>query len=120
MFSLPLRMPFGPAPAAAHRQNYVAKEFGGLWTPKTKMPCCTTLMDDLACCSETLEEHIADMDHLCARAESRGFEFKLSKGQFSEEELELWGGVCGEFGRRATPKKIEQFENWQLEASLVF
>jgi hypothetical protein len=109
-----LRMQFGPAPAPAHMQSYVAKEFGELLSPKTKMPFCTPLMDDLACSSATLEDHIADMDYLCSRAESRGFEFKLSKGQFNQEELELWGCVCGEFGRRAMPKKVEQLENWPV------
>ena len=61
--------------------------------------------------SEALGDRIADMDDLCSRAESRGFEFKVSKGQFNQEELELWGCFCGEFGRRAMPPKIEQLQN---------
>ena len=42
-------------------------------------------------------------------------------------ELELWGCVCGEKGRRAAPKKIDQLEKWptprncqQLNSFLCF
>ena len=52
------------------------------------------------------------MKCLCTKATKNGFEFKLAKGQFNQEELELWGCICGKEGRRAMPKKIEQLEKW--------
>jgi len=54
---------------------------------------------------------------LCRKAESKGFEFKLSMAQFNQVELELWGCVCGKFGPRAMEKKIEQLENWPVPTS---
>ena len=56
-----LRMPFGPAPAPAHMQSYVAKEFGELRSPVTDEPFCTPLMDDLTCSSFDFQTHVEDV-----------------------------------------------------------
>ncbi len=54
--------------------------------------------------------HINDVNHICDGAERHGFEFKLKKAQLHQPELELWGCVCGKFGRKPQVKKIVQLE----------
>jgi len=112
-----LRMPFGPSPAPAHMQSYVAKKFGELRSRVTGEAFCTPLMDDIVISSEEYETHIDDVNLVCETAEANGFEFKFAKGQFNFEELELWGCICGGFGKRAMPKKIEQLEQWPIPKS---
>ena len=55
-----LRMPFGPAPAPAEMQSYVAERFGGLMN-RSGERFCSPCMDDLKVSSATLEEHIAEI-----------------------------------------------------------
>ena len=72
------RMPFGPAPAPAEMQSYVARSFGALRDRDGK-EFCSPCMDDLKVSSKTLKEHIEHMEILCQRAASKGFEFKMKK-----------------------------------------
>ena len=67
-------MPFGPAPAPAEMQGYVARSFGALRDRDGKK-FCSPCMDDLKVSSKTLKEHIEHMEILCQRAASKGFEF---------------------------------------------
>ena len=107
-----LRMPFGPAPAPALMQSYVHKRFGGLRCVDTGGLFCSPLMDDIVVSSETLERHIKNVNQVNVAAEESGFEFKLTKAQFNQLAVELWGVICDEHGRRTMPKKILQLENW--------
>ncbi len=50
------RMPFGPAPAPAEMQGYVATKFGAL-RDNDNLKFCTPCMDNLKISSITLEEH---------------------------------------------------------------
>jgi hypothetical protein len=104
-------MPFGPAPAPAEMQGYVASVFGHLRDEDGEefVVCC---MDDLAVSSVTLVKHIRDMGRLCKEAVKRGFEFKATKGQYIQEEVNFWGCVCDGKGRRAAPKKVKQLMEW--------
>ena len=111
-----LRMPFGPAPAPAEMQSYVATRFGSL-RDRHGLPFCTPLMDDISVSSSTLEEHIEHLEQLLSTASESGFEFKLAKAQFNQEELELWGCICGAQGRRAQPRKIQQLTEWPIPTS---
>ena len=81
---LMLRMPFGPSPAPAEMQSYVARVFGSLRGRNGK-PFCTPLMDDLAVSSRDLDEHVHHMEELAKAAQAEGFEFKLTKGQFNQK-----------------------------------
>ena len=110
-------MPFGPSPAPAHMQSYVAEKFGKLRSKVTGEAFCTPLMDDIAASSANFEDHISDVSYICETARANGFEFKFSKGQFNQEELVLWGIVCGEFGKKAMPAKVEQLEKWPVPKS---
>ena len=106
-----LRMPFGPAPAPAEMQSYVANKFGNLRNKRGEefaSPC----MDDIKISSSTLEEHIAEVQQLNEEARKDGFEFKLKKGPFNQPEIEFWGCVVDGQGRRPQPEKIEQLKNW--------
>ena len=49
---------------------------------------------------------------MCEVAEKKGFEFKLAKGRFNQPEVEIWGCVCGGYGRKPTPKKVNQLKEW--------
>ena len=63
-----LRMRFGPAPAPAHMQSCVAKEFGELSSSATNEPFCTVLMRDLTCSSVDFQTHVGDVSCLCTKA----------------------------------------------------
>ncbi len=74
---LMLRLPFGPSPAPAEMQSYVARVVGALRDRNGK-PFCTPLMDELAVSSRDLEEHIHHMELLAEAAQRAGFVFESS------------------------------------------
>ena len=105
-----LRMPFGPAPAPAEMQSYVANRFGSLRSKRGEefvSPC----MDDIKISSDTFEEHIEELNILNEEARGDGFEFKLKKGQFNQSSIEFWGCVLDGDGRQPQPKKVEQLRS---------
>jgi len=116
-----LRMPFGPAPAPAEMQSYVATRFGDLRDrdgQKFVSPC----MDDLKVSSVDFEKHIDDMIRLCKRASKSNMEFKLEKGQFNRAWIKFWGKILDGVGQRLDPKKVEQLRKWPIprdQAALV-
>ena len=106
-----LRVPFGPAPAPAQMQSYVAQRFGALRNTRGQefaSPC----MDDILVSSATLEEHVDDCQCLCKSASGSGFEFKARKGQYNQKEIEFWGCICDAQGRRVQPRKVKQLSEW--------
>ena len=106
-------MPFGPAPAPAEMQGYVATKFGSL-RDKNGDEFCTPCMDDIKVSSHTLDEHIEHMSLLCEAACREGFEFKMKKAQLNLPAIEFWGSICDGEGKRAHPKKIKQLEEWPV------
>ena len=74
-----LRMPFGPAPAPAIMQSYVAQRFGNLENPKTGRKFCSPMMDDIVVSSLTIGDHIVELRVLCRAAKGVCFEFKFKK-----------------------------------------
>ena len=105
------RMPFGPAPAPAEMQSFVATRFGSLRNDQGAefvVPC----MDEILVSSLGAEQHIKDCRVLCREAAKDHFEFKCVKGQYNQPEIEFWGCICDGQGRRAQPKKVEQLANW--------
>ena len=104
-------MPFGPAPAPAEMQSYVASRFGTLRNDRGEefvSPC----MDDLKISSDTFEQHVKDCRLLCASAAKSGLEFKLAKGQFNQPSIKFWGCVLDGRGRTVEERKIKQLEEW--------
>ena len=93
-------------------QSYVARRFGELRDPITGEPVCIPLMDDLTISSFTLEEHIRHVNQVLDTAGEDRFEFKLTKGQFNQTEVILWGCICDKRGRRPQPKQIKQLDEW--------
>ena len=71
-------------------------------------------MDDLSISSWTFEEHIQDVNTVLEAAAKDGFEFKLTKGQFNQQVIVLWGCVCDKHGRRPQEKHIKQLAEWPL------
>ena len=106
-----LRMPFGPAPAPAEMQSYVATRFGGL-KDRDGALFCSPCMDDIKVSSGSFEKHIDDMRRVCDRASKSAMEFKLTKAQFNQSEIKFWGVICDGVGRRPEPKKVRQLEEW--------
>ena len=107
-----LRMPFGPAPAPPEMQSYVDRTFGTLIDPETGEQACVPLMDDLAISSRVFPEHTRHVNIVLDRAARDRFEFKLTKGQFNQSSVVLWGFICDEHGRRPQPKQVEQLRKW--------
>ena len=110
------RMPFGPSPAPAEMQGYVAQRFGSL-RDKRGIEFCSPCMDDLKISSRTFEEHVEHMEILLKEARKSGFEFKATKGQYNQLEIEFWGVICDRHGRRVVKKKIDQLEKWPVPSS---
>ena len=107
------RMPFGPAPAPAEMQSYVATRFGDLRDRdgnRFVSPC----MDDLKVSSTTFEKHVDDMVRLCEQASKSNLEFKLEKAQFNRESIKFWGYILDGQGRRLDPKKVDQLKQWPV------
>ena len=75
-------------------------------------------MDDIKVMSKSLQEHLEHMAILCVAAESVGFQFKLKKCQFNQEEITIWGIICSKDGRMAEPKKVDQLINWPEPTSV--
>ena len=76
-------MPFGPAPAPAEMQSYVANKFGSLRNRRGEefvSPC----MDDIKISSETFEEHIEEVCILNEEARSDSFEFNQVANSFGD------------------------------------
>ena len=104
-------MPFGPAPAPAEMQGYVASVFGSLRNRRGEemvSPC----MDDVLISSRDLKSHIEDCQDVNKKASSEGFEFKFKKGQYNQDRIEFWCCICDASGRRPQPRKVEQLSNW--------
>ena len=83
-----LRMPFGPAPAPAEMQSYVATVFGTLRNRRGEefvSPC----MDDILISSAEFDLHIEDCQDVNKKAAKEGFEFKFKKGQYNKDEIEF-------------------------------
>ena len=110
-------MPFGLAPAPAEMQSYVATVFGDL-RDEHGWEFVVPRMDDLKVSSATLDEHIGHLCLLCTTASRRGFEFKLTKGQYNQPEIEFWGCICDGRGRRAQPRKVQQLAEWPEPVSI--
>ena len=68
-----LRMPFGPSPAPAHMQSYVARVFGSL-RDRNGEEFLSPLMDDLKLSSKTCALHLEHLGLLCETAAKRGLE----------------------------------------------
>ena len=111
-----LRMPFGPSPAPAHRQSYVAKVFGGL-RDRNGEEFVSALMDDLKLSSVDFERHMEHLHQLCTEAEKRGFEFKAGKAQLNQAECEIWGMIGDAKGIRPQKKQLVQLEGWPVPVS---
>ena len=107
-----LRMPFGPAPAPPEMQSYVDRTFGTLVDPETGEQVCVPLMDDLGISSRVFPEHTRHVNIVLDRAARDRFEFKLTKGQFNQTEVILWGCICDKRGRRPQEKQVKQLDEW--------
>ncbi len=91
-------MPFGPAPAPPEMQSYVSRKFGTLQDPETGEKFCNPLMDELFLSSHLFCEHVRHLCQVLDEAARDGFEFKLTKGQFNQQSVLRWGGVCDNWG----------------------
>jgi len=102
-------------------QSYVARKFGSL-VDEHGVKICVPLMDDLTVSSPTFEKHVQDVNQVLGAAAQDGFEFKLTKGQFNQEVVVIWGCVCDRHGKRPQEKQIEQLSKWpfpQTESDVV-
>ncbi len=77
-----LRMPFGPAPAPAEMQSYVARVLGVLRSRVTGEPFCTPLMDDIHASSPDFTTQIDDVCLICETAEKH-YDFNSRKAPTS-------------------------------------
>ena len=67
-------------------------------------------MDDPTISSASFEKHVQHVKMVLEEASKVGFEFKLTKGQFNQPEVEVWGCICDKTGRRPKPKQVDQMK----------
>ena len=89
--------------------------FGSVRDPVSvtpEAPVVTVLMYVLKVSSHTYPEHVRQVNMLFDRAEERTAQFGVRKCVFAAEKCELWGFEIDSEGRRPTPAKLDQLENW--------
>lgn len=67
---------------------------------------CIVYVDDLAICSETLQEHIDKLTLLFKKLEAGNLRLKLSKSEFITQELKYVGYKISRFGIKVNDEKV--------------
>lgn len=113
--NFPLCAPFGPSNFPSIFHSKMDSEFGGLRDAESDDPNRTFVVvaiDDFKISSKTYPDHLRQVLLFFSKAESIGAEFKLAKCVFGAENVEFWGFILDQFGRKPSPSKIQQLREW--------
>ncbi|KIH62676.1 integrase core domain protein [Ancylostoma duodenale] len=69
-------------------------------------------IDDLIITSETVEEHLVDIDEVLTKIEIIGMKLKASKCEFAKKEITFLGFVLSKDGIRPNPEKTEAIDRY--------
>ncbi len=68
--------------------------------------CCFVYIDDLIVASESIPEHLSDLDELLTKVEAYGMTLRGEKCHFASSEVKYLGILVSKEGSRPDPKKI--------------
>jgi hypothetical protein len=95
------KMPFGlnNAPATYQRcMDYIPTGLKGIG--------CLAYLDDLACYSATIDEHVCKLRRIFERLEQAGFRIQPDECVFATDSVEYLGHIVTKNGVKPDPKKI--------------
>lgn len=107
-----LVMPMGLANAPATFQAYINKTLAGLLDDFV-----VVYLDDILIYSRNPEDHAEHVKRVLERLRKYDLYAKLSKCEFSVEEVEFLGFIVGKDGVRADPSRIETIQQWPVPTS---
>ena len=100
-------MPFGLCNAPATFQREMNRIFFDLIGD-----CIFIYIDDVIVFSESLENHIKDLDRVFSILESNGLKVNVEKCHFFQQEVELLGHILTTNGIKPIPAKVEVIMRW--------
>jgi len=68
--------------------------------------------DDTHIADDDSESHFSSLAQLLEAARKGNIQYRFTKCQFLQSECELLGFVCGQYGRKVDPKKVELLRKW--------
>ena len=102
-----VRMPFGIANAPATFQRLMSKIFRD-----DILRILLVYLDDIILYSETVDEHIRDLDTVLTKLQEHGLKLKASKCVLFKPEVRYLGHILSAEGLRADPEKIVAVKDW--------
>ena len=76
-------------------------------------------MDDLVIFSDTLEQHILDLQKVFDIIKENSLKANLSKCHFIKQEVEVLGHILSIEGIRTVPKKIDVISKWESPKNIT-
>jgi hypothetical protein len=71
-------------------------------------------LDDIIIFSKSIEEHAKHLEQVLACLQTHNFKAKLSKCEFSQEQLQFLGHVINAEGSSMDPAKVKVVKDWPL------
>ena len=107
-------MPFGLCNAPATFQ----REMNRIFLPLIGK-CMFIYMDDLVIFSDTLEQHILDLQKVFDIIKENGLKANLSKCHFIKQEVEVLGHILSTEGIKPVPKKVDVISKWESPKNIT-
>ena len=101
-------MPFGLTNAPATFQRLMERVLAGL-----NWQICLVYIDDIIVFSQTVEEHISQLQTVFNRLKSAGLRLKPKKCHLFRRKVKYLGHVVSENGIQTDPDKTEAIRNWE-------
>ena len=101
-------MPFGLTNAPATFQRLMERVLAGL-----NWQICLVYIDDIIVFSQTVEEHISQLQTVFNRLKSAGLRLKPKKCHLFRRKVKYLGHVVSEDGIQTDPDKTEAIRNWE-------
>jgi hypothetical protein len=105
-------MPFGLTNAPATFQAYINKALMGILDV-----FCVAFIDDICIYSDTVEEHADHVRQVLDRLRKADLHVKLSKCEFSVENIAFLGYRVGTAGVSMDPRKVQTIFDWPVPES---
>ena len=101
-----LRMPMGVACGPPVFQREIQKAMSGL-----NGVCVLAYLDDLVVYSDTMEQHLKDLEQVFERIRKAGLTLKREKCSFATTEVELLGYIINPQGIKPNPEKVRAIDS---------
>jgi len=102
-----LVMPFGQCNAPAAFQRWINEVLMG----HINM-CCIVYLDAILIYSNTLQQHLKDVNNILEAIRKSGMKVKPSKCEFHQTETEYLGFIIGQEGVKTDPVNAQAIWDW--------